>query len=66
MKPVNKRAEPRVPFGQLIERGMLEPGTVLFDHNRRYTARVRADGHLIARNPKGEQRGSIHQVGAAL
>ena len=66
VKPVNKRAEPRVPFGQLIERGMLEPGTVLFDHNRRYTARVRADGHLIARNPKGEQRGSIHQVGAAL
>lgn len=66
IKPVNKRKEPRVPFGQLIERGMLEPGTVLFDHNRRYTARVRADGHLIARNPKGEQRGSIHQVGAAL
>ncbi len=66
VKPVNKRSQPRVPFGQLIERGMLKPGTVLFDHNRRYTARVRADGHLIARNPDGEQRGSIHQVGAAL
>lgn len=66
IKPVNKRKEPRIPFGQLIEHGMLDPGTVLFDHNRRYTARVRADGHLIARNPKGEQRGSIHQVGAAL
>lgn len=66
VKPVNKRAEPRIPFGQLIERGILEPGTVLFDNNRRYTARVRADGNLIARNPTGEQRGSIHQVGAAL
>ena len=66
IKPVNKRAEPRIPFGQLVERGMLEPGTVLFDNNRRYTARVRADGNLIARNRTGDQRGSIHQVGAAL
>jgi len=66
VKPVNKRTEPRIPFGQLIERGILEAGTVLFDSNRRYTARVRADGNLIARNPTGEQRGSIHQVGAAL
>ncbi|MGM0421663.1 MAG: site-specific DNA-methyltransferase [Pseudomonadota bacterium] len=66
VKPVNKRAEPRIPFGQLIERGILEAGTVLFDNSRRYTARVRADGNLIARNPTGEQRGSIHQVGAAL
>jgi modification methylase len=66
VKPINKRTEPRIPFGQLIERGILEAGTVLFDSNRRYTARVRADGNLIARNPTGEQRGSIHQVGAAL
>ena len=66
IKPINKRTEPRIPFGNLIESGLLEPGTVLFNSNRRYTARVRADGHLIARNKDGEQRGSIHQVGAAL
>lgn len=66
VKPINKRAQPRIPFGNLIENGLLEPGTVLFSSNRRYTARVRADGNLIARDKAGEQRGSIHQVGAKL
>ena len=58
---VSKRAEPRVPFGQLVERGMLRPGEVLTGP-RGNTARVRADGTLIS----GEAKGSIHQVGAAL
>ena len=66
VKPVNKRAQPRIPFGNLIENGLLEPGTVLFSSNRRHTARVRADGNLIARDKSGEQRGSIHQIGARL
>jgi modification methylase len=58
----SKRAEPRVPFGQLIERGMLRPGEELFSMNNRYKAKVRADGTLVG----GDHRGSIHQVGAAL
>ena len=29
-----KRAEPRVPFGQLVERGMLRPGETLFSNDR--------------------------------
>ena len=57
----SKRAEPRVPFGQLVERGMLRPGEVL-ESPRGQTAKVRADGTLIS----GEAKGSIHQVGAAL
>ncbi|RME18712.1 MAG: site-specific DNA-methyltransferase [Alphaproteobacteria bacterium] len=57
----SKRAEPRVPFGQLVERGMLRPGEVLVSP-RGHVAKVRADGTLIS----GEARGSIHQVGAAL
>ncbi|OSP54652.1 site-specific DNA-methyltransferase [Pseudoruegeria sp. SK021] len=57
-----KRAEPRVPFGQLVERGMLRPGEVLTSMNGKRTAKVRADGTLIANDVKG----SIHQVGAAL
>ncbi len=57
----SKRAEPRVPFGQLVERGLLRPGEVLISP-RGKTAKVRADGTLIA----DEARGSIHQVGAAL
>ncbi len=57
----SKRAEPRVPFGQLVERGMLRPGEVLMNP-RGQTAKVRADGTLIS----DERKGSIHQVGAAL
>lgn len=55
-----KRAQPRIPFGWLIERGILEPGATLTDVNRRFSARVRADGTLITT----DFRGSIHQVGA--
>jgi modification methylase len=58
----SKRAEPRVPFGQLIERGMLRPGEELYSMNQRHKAKVRADGTLIG----GDVKGSIHQVGAAL
>ena len=63
---MEKRAEPRVPFGQVVELGMLQPGTVLFDHSRRYSAKVRPDGNLVARNHTGDHKGSIHKVGAAL
>lgn len=57
-----RRAEPRVPFGQVVERGMLRPGEELFSSNNRHRARVRADGSLIG----DEFKGSIHQVGAAM
>jgi modification methylase len=57
-----KREEPRIPFGALVERGLLRPGDVLFDATRRFTARVRADGTVIS----AAARGSIHQVGALV
>jgi modification methylase len=57
----SKRAEPRVPFGQVVERGMLRPGEELYSIGNRYSAKVRADGTLIG----GDVKGSIHQVGAA-
>ncbi len=57
----SKRAEPRVPFGQLVERGMLRPGEMLTSP-RGQQAKVRADGTLIADAVKG----SIHKVGAEL
>ena len=37
----------RVPFGQLVERGLLKPGDQLTSANKRYVARVRPDGTLI-------------------
>ena len=57
-----KRAEPRVPFGQLVERGMIRPGEELVSLGGRYRAKVRADGTLAG----GGEKGSIHQVGARL
>lgn len=58
----SKRSEPRVPFGQVVERGMLRPGEELFSVGNRYKVKVRADGTLIGNDVKG----SIHQVGAHL
>ena len=62
----SKREEPRIPFGTLVERGLLQPGEVLTDPSGRWTARVRADGTLATSGPRGDHRGSIHQVGAAV
>jgi modification methylase len=59
---VAKRAEPRIPFGQLVERGMLRPGEELRSMNNRHKAKVRADGTIVGKDTTG----SIHQVGAAM
>ncbi len=58
----SKRAEPRVPFGSLLEAGLIAPGTELTDAASKHTARVRADGSVVA----GEHAGSIHKVGALV
>ena len=58
----SKPAQPKVPFGVLIETGMIAPGTVLTDSKRRWQARVCADGSLEL---AGEQ-GSIHKIGATV
>jgi modification methylase len=55
-----------VPFGLVVERGLIKPGVTLFDQRRQYHARVRADGTLTATNHLGDHSGSIHQVGAAV
>src|SRR5205085_3296187 len=55
-----KREQPRIPFGSLVERGLLRAGEVLVDASRRDAARVRPDGTVIA----AEAKGSIHFVGA--
>jgi len=58
----SKKAEPRVPFGTVVERGLLAPGTVLMDASGKFRARVHADGTIISE----DTRGSIHKVGAAV
>ena len=62
-----KREEPRVPFGTVLERGLLHAGDNLFDEKQRHRARVKADATLIASTRTGEEvRGSIHKVGASV
>jgi modification methylase len=56
----SKRAEPRIPFGWVVERGLLPPGTVLHGTRKHQQAKVRADGTLVT----GDAKGSIHQMGA--
>jgi modification methylase len=56
----SKKSEPRVPFGALVEHGMVRPGDRLYCPQNRHVARVRADGSLMT----GESSGSIHRMGA--
>ncbi|MCL6729363.1 site-specific DNA-methyltransferase [Sphingomonas sp. SE220] len=58
----DKREQPRVAFGVLVESGLVPAGTVLCDAKRRWTASVCADGSIAS----DAHSGSIHKVGAAL
>ncbi len=63
LEPIkSKRAEPRVPFGTIIELGILDAGAALYDERRRIKAEIKADGPLAVPG----SRGSIHRVGAAV
>ncbi len=55
-----KRAEVRIPFGTLIERGIVKAGETLYDPSHRIAARVRADGSIACK----DNSGSIHKIGA--
>jgi modification methylase len=56
----SKRAEPRIPFGRIVEQGLLRPGAMLHGQARRYQAKIRADGSLVC----GDATGSIHRIAA--
>ena len=58
----DKRDQPRVAFGVLVESGLVPAGSALVDAKRRWSASVLADGSLTC----GTHAGSIHKVGAAL
>ena len=58
-----KRAQPRVPFGALVEGGWLAAGDTLFDKTKSVRARVCADGSLVTDKAL---KGSIHGLGATL
>ncbi len=60
--PAIGRDTPRIAFGSFVERGIIKPGAILCDRQRRVAATVTPDGSLIS----GPHRGSIHKVGAAV
>jgi len=57
-----RREQPRIAFGVLVEQGLVPPGSILMDRNRRWRATVGADGTLRC----GQASGSIHKVGAEV
>ena len=59
-----KRAAPRVPFGSLLEAGLLKAGATLTDSKERWTAKVRMDGSLEVVGKDISATGSIHRMGA--
>jgi modification methylase len=63
------RRQPRLPFGALLENGLLQPGQRLyFKGQRAVSALVKADGRLQLENTPDERlfEGSIHQAARFL
>ena len=58
----SKRAEPRVPFGTLIENNLITGGDIVEDKSRKIKAMVRLDGSLECKG----KTGSIHGLGALV
>lgn len=53
---------PRVPFGHLIEAGMIKAGEKLYSKNKKYSAIVLSNASIETEN----ETGSIHKVSATL
>ncbi|HQU36990.1 MAG TPA: DNA methyltransferase, partial [Anaerolineales bacterium] len=57
-----KRKQARVPFGTLLENGLLNPGQILYFAKNGKKAKVLANGHIKC----GDVTGSIHGVAKSL
>tara|TARA_Y100000590_G_scaffold465200_1_gene636802 strand:- start:2093 stop:3163 length:1071 start_codon:yes stop_codon:yes gene_type:complete len=58
----NNRSKPRIPFGSLVELGIIKPGTIIFDNKKKINAKIMVDGSI--KHQKTE--GSIHKVAASI
>jgi len=58
----NNKSKPRIPFGSLVELGIIKPGTSIFDQRKKINATIMADGSI--KHSSGE--GSIHKVAAKI
>ncbi len=58
----NNKSKPRIPFGSLIELGVIKPGIEIYDSKKEIYAKVMVDGSI--KHKKSE--GSIHKVAALI
>ncbi len=58
----NNKSKPRIPFGSLVELGIIKPGTSIFDQKKKINAKIMADGSI----KHSSCEGSIHKVAAKI
>ena len=58
----NNRSKPRIPFGSLVELGIIKPGSTIFDNKKKVRAKIMADGSI----KHAQTEGSIHKVAATI
>jgi len=58
----NNKSKQRIPFGSLVELGILKPGTTLFDPKKKINAKIMADGSIKYKKSEG----SIHKIAAVI
>ena len=61
-----KAAAVRVPFGNLIEQGMINAGETLICPKKKFRVQIRADGSVFHDNEGKKLDGSIHGLAAKL
>ena len=58
----NNKSKPRIPFGSLVELGIIKPGKSLFDPKNKINAKIMADGSIKYKDLEG----SIHKIAAKI
>jgi modification methylase len=58
----SNRSKPRIPFGSLVELGIIKPGTNIFDSKKKINAKIMVDGSIKYQQTEG----SIHKVAAQI
>ena len=58
----NYKSNPRIPFGSLIELGVIKPGIEIYDRKKEIYAKVMVDGSIKYK----QNEGSIHKVAAQI
>ena len=58
----NCKSNPRIPFGSLVELGIVKPGMDIFDEKKKINAKIMIDGSIKYNNSEG----SIHKIAAKI